>query len=296
MTHQTPVRRILLPCLVLLALAGAGCDISADQNGFSMTLATGRASDEWSRTYTLAPGGELIVVNVNGGIEVDASSGAAVEVRAERKARASTDEEAREALKEIEIVEEVAPARVRIETRTPRVRRFSGDVRYKVQVPPGLTLRMSTTNGGVRLTNVDGRIVATTTNGGVVGKALSGSVRAHTTNGGVDVAMLRVDGDVDLETTNGGIDLGLPAATRADVDARCTNGRVRVDDPSFRGDADRRRVRGTINGGGIRVHAETTNGGIRISSGTRLSHYISPGQSTTLTRWQTRTRPPATIG
>ena len=45
MTHQTPVRRIVLPCLVLLALAGAGCDISADQNGFSMTLATGRASD-----------------------------------------------------------------------------------------------------------------------------------------------------------------------------------------------------------------------------------------------------------
>jgi hypothetical protein len=106
MTHQTPVHRILLPCLVLLALAGAGCDISADQNGFSITLATGQARDEWSRTYTVAPGGELIVVNVNGGIEVDAGSGPAVKVRAERRARASTDEAARDALKEIEIVEE----------------------------------------------------------------------------------------------------------------------------------------------------------------------------------------------
>ena len=160
------------PALCLVAVLGAGCDINVGEHGLSMDVAAGKAQDEWTRSYTLGAGGRLEVVNVNGTIEVTPADGAAVSVRAERIAKASNDEEARELLKKVEIVETASADRVRIETRVPKMswRRSGHEVRYYVKVPKGLSMTFETVNGGVRLANVDGQIVASTTNGGVRGK------------------------------------------------------------------------------------------------------------------------------
>jgi DUF4097 and DUF4098 domain-containing protein YvlB len=108
-----------------------------------------------------------------------------------------------------------------------------------------------------------------TTNGGVEGHGLSGPVTASTTNGGMQMEMAAVTGEVDLETTNGGIRLWLPPDAKANLEASCTNGRISVSDLAVQGEQTRRRVSGTINGGGPRVAAETLNGGITISAGSR---------------------------
>jgi hypothetical protein len=52
---------------------------------------TGRASDEWKRSYPISPDGELQIVGANGSVDVQGGSGSTVEVRAERIAHASTD-------------------------------------------------------------------------------------------------------------------------------------------------------------------------------------------------------------
>ena len=264
---MTRLKFSLFPALFAIALFTSACDINVGEHGFSMDVATGKAQDEWTRSYTIESGGRLEIVNVNGVINAAPSDGAQVEVRAERRVKARTDEAARDVLNQIQMAEEVAPNRVRIETKVPKMRRIDQRVEYWVKVPKGLSVSFETVNGGVRVENLDGRIEASTTNGGIRGKGLRGPVKADTTNGGVEVEMAAVTGDIALETTNGGIRLFLPQNAKANVEASCTNGGITVEGPSIEtSEKSRRRFRGTINGGGPRVSAETTNGGIRIST------------------------------
>src|SRR5690349_11264273 len=123
---RTRLARLLLP----IALVLAGCDMSVHN-------LVGRATDEWTHTYQLAPGGEIRITNTNGIIEVEGVDGSTVEVRAEKIARAATDTGARELLPRIVIHEDAKPERVTIETE-----RMSGimigasfEVQYRVRAP-----------------------------------------------------------------------------------------------------------------------------------------------------------------
>ena len=266
---MTALNSRLFPAVLALSILVAGCDINVGEHGFSMDVASGKAQDEWTRSYTVSAGGRLEVVNINGTINASPGDSGQVEIRAERVAKAGNDEAARELLKKIEIVETASADRVRVETKVPKMSwgRGGHEVKYWVKVPKGLAVTFETVNGGVRLENLDGQIVASTTNGGVRGRGLRGAVKAETTNGGVEIDMAAVTGEIDLGTTNGGINLRLPANTKATLEARCTNGGIRVDDALSvdTSEKSRRLFRGAMNGGGIRVSAETTNGGIRIS-------------------------------
>ena len=268
---MTRLKLPLFPAVLAIALLAGGCDISVGEHGFSMDVASGKAQDEWTRSYTIASGGRLEVVNINGTINASPGEGQEVQLRAERIAKARTDEEAQELLKKIEIVETTSADKVRVETKVPKMswRRSGHEVRYWVKVPKGVAVNFETVNGGVRLENLEGEIVASTTNGGVRGKGLRGAVKADTTNGGVEIEMAAVTGDIEIETTNGGIQLRLPRDAKANLEARCTNGGIGVDEGGWTAlqetEKSRRLFRGTLNGGGPRVALETTNGGVRIA-------------------------------
>ena len=73
---------------------------------------SGRASDEWSRTYTLPAGAELQVVVGSGSIDVTAGDGQTVDVRAERVVHASSDAAARGFVSHIRIREDATPERI----------------------------------------------------------------------------------------------------------------------------------------------------------------------------------------
>src|SRR3712207_1260580 len=106
--------------LAALVAVCAACDVRVDGNGgWSLDLAHGKAQDEWTRTYQLDPGEQLEIININGRIVAEAADGSTVDVRAERTARGSTDEAAKEVLDSIEMREEVGDARVRVEVRAP---------------------------------------------------------------------------------------------------------------------------------------------------------------------------------
>jgi hypothetical protein len=269
---MTRLKFRLLPAVLATSLLVAGCDVSVGEHGFSMDVVSGKAQNEWTRTYTIAPGGRLEVVNVNGTITAAPGDGPQVVVRAERIAKARTDEDAQEILKKIEIVETTATDKVRVETKVPKMSwgRSGHEVRYWVKVPKGVAVNFETVNGGVRLENLDGEMAASTTNGGVRGKGLRGTVKADTTNGGVEIEMAAVTGDIDLETTNGGIRLRLPPNAKANVEARCVNGGIGIDEGGWGSfqetEKSRRHFRGTLNGGGPRVALETTNGGVHITA------------------------------
>ena len=202
----------------------AGCEMSVGP------LAS-QVSETWTHTYPLAAGGEVQIVNTNGRVEVEGVEGSTVEIRAERIARAATEEGARQLLPRIAIKEDVTPDRVSVQTE-----RMNGlmigagfEVRYHVKAPKLATVRATTTNGQIGVTALGGKLIAQTTNGGVSAKALSGGVDARTTNGGVSVELAALGADkVELRTTNGGVALTLPETAKANLAASCTNGGIDV--------------------------------------------------------------------
>lgn len=229
----------------------------------------GRATDEWVRTYPLASGGEVRIVNTNGKIEIEGGDGTTVEVRAERIARGATDAAARDLLPRIVIKEDATPDRVSLETQRMNgiMIGVSFEVRYHVKAPKSAAVNVTNTNGQVVLTGLTGKITARTTNGGVRGDGLTGAVDARSTNGQVAIDLASVGADrVALHTTNGGIVLTLPDSAKADVTASVTNGGISVGD--FQnleiGEKSRRRLEGRLNGGGAPIELQTTNGGVRI--------------------------------
>ena len=262
------VRRRLLPALMLplLVASMAACDIvTADLRS--------QETAEWHKTYQLDANGRVEISNVNGKIEVEPSSGNTVDITALKKARGASTDAAKAALERASIVEDVSSARIKVETKMTNLNGIvfnAGNVQveYRVKVPAGAEVRFTTTNGGIEITGLQGRITAETTNGGVVTRDVGGQLDASTTNGGLDIDMSRVpEGGVKLGFTNGGLKMRMPRDAKATISASITNGGISHGDLAIEtsGENTRRRLEGRLNGGGGRILIEGTNGGITLS-------------------------------
>jgi hypothetical protein len=264
-------RHRVLPVVLVAALAfgTAACDVNIGGGDFNLGVASGRATDEWSRKYQVASGGRFEVVNVNGQVQVEQATGSDVEVRAERIAKASTDQAAKELLGKVEMAETKTADGVKLETKTPKNWGRGGvEVKYFIKVPAGVKVAAQTTNGGIRLVNISNQVVATTVNGGVNGDGLTGAVEATTTNGGIDLSLGAVaEGGVRAETVNGGVVVSVPRDAKADVRASVVNGGLSVGDLPVEtiGAQSRRRLEGKLNGGGPQIVIGAVNGGVRLA-------------------------------
>jgi Putative adhesin len=270
MSHARGMSRVLIAAaFAAAAVAVSGCDVlvqSIDGGGWGGSV---KATDSWAKSYSVGSKGvEVVVVNVNGRIQVEASDGSTVEVKAELTARAGSEEAAKELLKQVEIRDEASPTRVRIETRNKKTFGRQGvNVVYTLRVPKAVTVNLETTNGTISVTGVEGGTRAEATNGGVEGRLLGGSVKASTTNGTIKVDLTSVgEAGTELETTNGSIEVRLSDAAKATVVARCVNGGISVDGLAFEksGENTRRKLDGRLNGGGPTIRVDTVNGAIRF--------------------------------
>lgn len=251
--------------LVAVILPLAACDVAFQGMNAS-------ATDEWKKTYTLAPGGQLQLTNVNGGIDVTPSADAStVEVVAVRRVRASTEQAAKEQLKTLQITDRATPSEIAIEvTRAPEGMPFghpSREVKFTVKVPKNTTVKVSTRNGSVHIAGLAGSVKVETTNGEITGENLAGPVDAGTTNGGINLQVAAVAPDgIRLDTTNGEIALRVPSDTKATLSAKWAHGSFEASGLKPEGGTERRRYEGKLNGGGSRIEMSTVNGQIRISS------------------------------
>lgn len=269
------------PFVLALALSAsfslAACDIKAENGNFDIDFASGKATDTWSRTYAIQSGGRFELINVNGRITAEATDGKEVVVEGRRTAKARSDEAAKERLAQLEIREEVGGSAVRVESRPPRMSGFGGhEIEWTVKIPTGLVVDLRTVNGAVRMNGLSGELYAKSTNGGIKGtRLIVDKIEASVVNGGVEIelgAPLDATDAVELSSVNGGVSLALPAESKATISARAVNGGVRVSDDlnatreeESHESERRRRFNGTLNGGGAKVNATTTNGGVRIS-------------------------------
>lgn len=264
MLHTRLTQTILRTAIGLaLAVSVGGCDVVVN----TMEGGKATANNQWARTFALANDGQVEVVNVNGRIDVEGVDGATMDVKAEITVRAGTDEAARDLLKQVEIREENTNGRIRLETRYPKgLGRSNVNVKFTLRVPRTAGVNVESTNGSIVVVQMAGRVRAETTNGDVEGSSLSGAVSASTTNGDVDIAMTALAPDgVTIETTNGSVSLKVPSDTKGTISAECVNGGIKVSDLTVeKSESSRRRLEGTLNGGGPAIKLETVNGGIRL--------------------------------
>src|SRR5688572_33253891 len=103
------MRKLLLLGLILsVGLGVSACDIQTSANGeFSLDIAQGKATDTWSRTYTIPANGRFELINVNGRITAASTDGKEVVVEGRWSVKGRSDEAAKENLAKLEIREEV---------------------------------------------------------------------------------------------------------------------------------------------------------------------------------------------
>lgn len=270
MSTFLPTRR---PVFRSLRLAGAALVVAAAAalsacNLNISTQAEGRS--EWKKDFTLTAGGSLEIKNTNGVIEVDPSDGDKVSITAEKIAKAGTDAEAKQAAEAIEIREVVSGSSIVLDATVSRtgisIGGGSRQVKFHIRAPKGTVLILSNTNGNIDVRDMTGEVRLSTTNGRILGKNLEGTARAETTNGMIDMDFSAIGtGGISAETTNGRVELTLAKSIKARVNGRVTNGAITTENLSLdTTENSRRRLTGTLNGGGPEIRLETTNGAVNV--------------------------------
>jgi hypothetical protein len=252
--------RILPVWLVLAVVGGGAC---------GHVTARAEVTDEWRRSYPVAPGASFEIENTNGRIRVEAGGKDTIDVVATRRVKAPTEAQARTTLQEFVIEEKTSGSHIKLEAKTERfafmVNR-SKSVDYVVRAPSWVNITLESTNGEIEVVGVGGMLRAESTNADIRATALEGGANVETTNGDVHLDFARLsEGGLKSSTTNGDITVNLPRDVRASLSARVTNGNISATDLSLTTtEQSRRRLEASIGGGGPQVRLSTTNGEIRV--------------------------------
>ena len=221
------------------------------------------------REQTLAPSGGPISIDgrQNGGVSVKGWDQGQILVRAQVQTGAPNAGEAEQLARQIRI----ETGGNKIYANGPENQRdYHWSVSYEVFVPRHSDLSLETHNGGIAISEVNGRIDFNALNGGVVLKRCGGSVHGTTTNGGlvVELGGDHWDGEtLDVRTTNGGVSMSIPENYSANLQTGTVNGGISVDFPVTVQGRITRELAVSLGSGGATVRAMTTNGGVRIKRG-----------------------------
>lgn len=263
-------RAISLAVLVAVSLTGMWMEAGA----------AGQAEDfRWRGA--VASGRTVEIRGINGRVEAAPAAGSEVEVVAVKHGRRSDPSGVR-----VEVVEHaggvticaVYPSR---DGSQPNVCAPGGSggrmnvenndvvVDFTVRVPAGVRFHGKTVNGDVEARGLGADVEAGTVNGNIHVET-RGLASAKTVNGSITAALGRADwsGELEFNTVNGGIELSLPAGLSAEVEAATLNGDIQSDFPlTVQGRFSRRRMTGSIGGGGRELRLKTVNGSIHLRRG-----------------------------
>ena len=122
-----------------------------------------------------------------------------------------------------------------------------------------------TSGGGVEGNNIEGELTTSTSGGGIILKEMNCSLDASTSAGSLIAQMKQVGKYLKLNANSGNIELELPLKQGLDLDLR--GDRVNQHPwklSDFTGDWSKDHIRGTVNGGGIPVNADASNGNLNV--------------------------------
>ncbi len=249
---------------------------------FHQTIFASTARDTFKKNINFKEGGFLSLSNSNGNVEIISWDKDEIEIVAYKEVKAKDRETADKLMERLEIDIRESDDEIIIETYFPKGSSGGGffgwlfgkggasfSVEYEIKVPKKIDLNIYTTNGGIRVEEISGRLRIESTNGKINAREISGLTRCKTTNGSIRVEFDEVsDGDeMTFRTTNGSIKLYLPEDYGADdVELKTTNGHIDSDFPmsGSSGRKSKKRFRGSINEGTRELSCSTTNGNIYL--------------------------------
>jgi hypothetical protein len=254
---------IAVSSLLIMAAAPAGAQRQSEQNAFTWS---GRVpSGHWIR-----------VRNLTGEINVTSSNSDRVEVTATKQWRRSDPESVRIEVRKFGPNDEDVVICAIWSDRTScdengyeshNVRNNDVSVSFRVMVPRGVKVGVSSVNGAVSVEGATSEVEASTVNGEVEATSSGGPVNASTVNGSVTARMGRFDNDEDLNfsTVNGTIVAEFTGDLDADVELSTVNGRFQTDYPvTINGRLDPRHLRARLGRGGRRIRLSTVNGNVEL--------------------------------
>lgn len=253
----------------------------------AVCAATVRAQDSSDRfAVTLSDPSKPALVRVsllNGSISVRTHAGKDIIVEGRAVARRGGNPETRDGLRRIDTNGRGLTIEEANNVVTVSSQIFGGGGNIEIQVPVKTNLKLNSLNGGTMLVDgVDGEIDVQNNNGGIRLTNVSGSVVAHTMNGNLFATVREVTPNkpMSFSTMNSNVDVTLPPDTKANLKIRSDNGAAYSDfdvqpkanaapviednrrgNGAFRIQTDRT-TNGTINGGGPDIELRTFNGTI----------------------------------
>ncbi|HEV7744593.1 MAG TPA: DUF4097 family beta strand repeat-containing protein [Pyrinomonadaceae bacterium] len=221
------------------------------------------------KEQTLLVSGDTIAVDGkrNGGVSIKGWERNEILMRARVETSGPTEAEAIELAKQIKV--ETAGSKIFASGPEAREDRW-WSVSYEIFVPQRSNLSLTTKNGGISISDVNGRLEFSAQNGGVNLRHVGGTVRGGTTNGGLNVELAgdRWDGEaLDVSTTNGGVSMSIPENYSAHLETGTVNGHLSIDFPVTVQGNITRELSANLGAGGATIRAMTTNGGVRIRRG-----------------------------
>ena len=267
---------------------------------FALAGSAAASTEEWNRTFPVTGRASLRVVTNDGHVTVRGSDRRDIAVRIVTvglNLQRDVIVDAKQIGSSIEVTAKMRPRFYFIDWGQRRLR-------IEVEMPRAADLDVRSSDGGLEVDNVAGRVTLTTSDGAITVRDVKGDLRLHTSDGsitglGLDGALdantsdgsIRVSGRFDhlglgtsdgrivaeaaagsavgdgwsMRTSDGPVTLRLPAGFKADLDASAGDGSIAVDFPvEVSGNWGRHRLQGPMNGGGGPLVLRTGDGSIRV--------------------------------
>ncbi len=237
--------------------------------GLAAIAPAGRASaGDFDRVLPLSKGGQFLLQNVNGSVEIDGWEREQVEVQATKTGRRASELD----LVNIDVHSE--DNLVTVHTLYPHGDGVEVAVDYKIHVPYRVLLSViETVNGDVRVSGIEGAGFLRSVNGDVEVLSSAGRFSAKTTNGSVHLDLRQLPGGrpMEVSTVNGTVLLELPTSVNAELRVENLNGNFDSEMPiREKTSLSSKGFSGRLGAGGSEVILNSTNGDIRIKAGRPL--------------------------
>jgi len=222
----------------------------------------------WRKTFTLPPGAQVSVENVQGGIAVEGWDRAQVAATVVIRCAKPTDQ-----IDQVQVAAELTGSRLVFHTLYPQGLDTPIRVDYHLRVPRQVRLAgLNTLAGDIAVNDVEGSLEARSLHGDIAGFNISGAVVAHALTGNILVSLDALPDrhlPVTLGTINGNVQLVLPAEANANLELSTLAGKIIGNYPFQVSDTpgDRTR-RARVGAGGTEVQLRTVKGDIRVSQQT----------------------------
>lgn len=183
------------------------------------------------KTFTVPAAGRLQIETQGGEIRITPSSDRVVRVTARQSIRASTEAEADDLLKPLDLVIEQTGNDVRASAKYDKSRGFFAGVwppvkvDFIVSVPADFASELRTSGGAIEVGDMTGKVDARTSGGSIKLATIGAAVDARTSGG--SITLTEAHGPVKLETSGGNITVGRVIDGPAELST--SGGGIRID-------------------------------------------------------------------